>query len=424
MVTYPVNGNVYRSTWSLRSAQGKTLPPEMKLFEMNGKERLLEDKISRVRYRIAALTGLDFKRFSRSIMLVQGEFSAFLNALDNERAEMLDKIVGKDICSEVSNAASENAETAFKKLQALEEEIQDFPLMHRSEVENLKETVQQLEEDFNEADRLILTLNESENRRKRNDQLQNKYQENQIALEEAQNRKRQMESDFQRLKKAMAAAPFQEEMDRLDSRKSEASRHLDVLEEFGREIANLESRHNGLKEKAEMHTLELDQAQKVWSQRRRLVEKTLEIDGKIVVATDSVGKLMEQQAAVEEEQAKTFQEQQAIHQEIAENETRQKDTVRWLEEHPEYKELVERIPVIKDALEQLQSIRRKISASPGQQKSVSKAERKASATLTKTVRKIEKLRNKTEKVKARKAEQNKTLTVLLDNVSLKELENI
>ena len=424
MVTFSVNGNVYRSTWSLRSAQGKTLPPEMKLFEMNGKERLLEDKISRVRNRIAALTGLDFKRFSRSIMLVQGEFSAFLNALDNERAEILDKIVGKDICSEVSKAAVENVETAVQKLQALEEEIQDFPLMHRSEVENLKETVQQLEEDFNEADRLILTLNESENRRKRNDQLQNKYQENQIALEEAQNRKRQMESDFQRLKKAMAAAPFQEEMDRLDSRKSEASRHLGALEEIGRDIADLESRHNGLKENAKMHTLELDQAQKAWSQRRGLVEKTLEIDGKIVAAADSVEKLLEQQAAVEKEQAKTFQEQQAIHQEIAENETRQKDTERWLEDHPEYKELVERIPVIKDALEQLQSIRRKISASPGQQKSVSKAERKASATLTKTARKIEKLRNKTEKVKARKAEQNKTLTALLDNVSLKELENI
>ncbi len=174
MVTFSVNGNVYRSTWSLRSAQGKTLPPEMKLFEMNGKERLLEDKISMVRNRIAALTGLDFKRFSRSSMLVQGEFSAFLNALDNERAEILDKIVGKDIFSEVSKGAFENAETAVKKLQALKQEIQDFPLMHRSEVENLKETVQQLEEEFNEADRLIFTLNENENRRKRYDQLQKK----------------------------------------------------------------------------------------------------------------------------------------------------------------------------------------------------------------------------------------------------------
>ena len=424
MVTFSVNGNVYRSTWSLRSAQGKTLPPEMKLFEMNGKERLLEDKISMVRNRIAALTGLDFKRFSRSIMLVQGEFSAFLNALDNERAEILDKIVGKDICSEVSKAAFENAETAVKKLQALKQEIQDFPLMHKSEVENLKETVQQLEEDFNEADSLIFTLNENENRRKRYDQLQKKYQENQIALEEARNRKRQMESDFQRLKKAMAAAPFEEDIDRLDSRKAEASKHLDAIKEFEREIADLEDRHHGLKEMQGIHSHELDQAQKAWSQRRGLVEKTLEIDGEIVAARDTVGKLLEQQAAVEEEQAKMSQEQLAVNREIPENEARQKNAERWLKEHAEYEELAERLPILKDALEQLQSIRRKISAHPGQQKSAVKAERKASSLLTKTARKIEKLRNKAEKVKARNAEQNKTLTALLDNVTLKELEKI
>jgi len=424
MVTFSVNGNVYRSTWSLRCAQGKTLPPEMKLFEMNGKERLLEDKISTVRHRIEALTGLDFKRFSRSIMLVQGEFSAFLNALDNERAEILDKIVGKDIFSEVLKAAVENAETADKKLQALEEEIQDFPLMQRREVENLEETVQHLEEDFNEADGRILTLNEKENQRKRYDQLQKKYQEKQNAIEEARYRKSQMDSDFQRLKKAMAAAPFQEEMDRLDSWKSETTKDLDALKGFEREIADLEDRHNGLKEKAGIHALELDRAQKAWSQRRALVEKTLEIEKEIGAATDSVGKLMERQAIVEDEQTKTFQEQQAIKQKIAENETRQKDMERWLEEHPEYEELVKRIPVIKDGLEKLQSIRQTISAHPGQQKSAVKAERKASSLLMKTARKLEKFRNKAEKVKARQAEQNKALTALLGDGTLKDLEKI
>jgi len=424
MVTFSVNGNVYRSTWSLRSAQGRTLLPEMKLFEMNGKERLLEDKISTVRHRIAALTGLDFKRFSRSMMLVQGEFSAFLNALDNERAEILDKIVGKDIFSEVLKAAVENAETADNKLQALEEEIQDFPLMRRSEVENLEETVQQLEEDFNAADGRILTLNEKENRRKRYDQLQKKYQENRNAMEEARYRKSQMESDFERLKKAMAAAPFQEEMDRLDSWKSEASKDLDALKGFERDIADLEDRHDGLKEKEGIHALELDRAQKAWSQRRALVEKTLEIEKEIAAATDSVGKLMERQATVEAEQAQTSQEQLTVKQEIAENETRQKDTECWLEEHLEYEELVKRIPVIKDGLEKLQSIRQTISAHPGQQKSAVKAERKASSLLTKTARKLEKLRNKSEKIKARQAEQNKALTALLGDGTLKDLEKI
>ena len=50
----------------------------MILIEITRNKQVLEDKISTVRNRIAELTGLDFKRFSRSIMLTQGEFARIL----------------------------------------------------------------------------------------------------------------------------------------------------------------------------------------------------------------------------------------------------------------------------------------------------------------------------------------------------------
>jgi exonuclease SbcC len=53
-----------------------------------------------------------------------------------------------------------------------------------------------------------------------------------------------------------------------------------------------------------------------------------------------------------------------------------------------------------------------------------KAQKRASALLMKTTRKIEKLRNKAEKIKARKAEQEKMAAVLMGDVSPEKSENM
>ena len=181
------------------------------------------------------------------------------------------------------------------------------------------------------------------------------------------------------------------------------STDLGTPKELEREIADLEDRLNVLTEREDAHIFELDQAQKSWSQRRTLIEKTLEIDERIEAASDSVRKFLERQASNEKEQKKTLQEQLAIKQEIAENDARQKNTEKWLKEHAECEELVKQLPFIRKTLEQLRSIRHSMSKHPGQQKFALKAEKKASALLTKTSRKIGKLRNKTAKIKARKA---------------------
>ena len=423
-VTFSVNSHVFRSIWSLRLTDGKPNAPEMRLVELNDAEQILEDNIVAVRTRITELTGLDFKRFSRSVMLPQGEFAALLNALDYERVEILEKIVGKEIYSESIKAAFEKAEIENKKLEALKEEIQDFPSMHASVIESLQEAVQQLEDDFREAEDLFFKLSESEKQLKRHNQLQKKYHENQIALAEAQNRKEQMKADLERLKKAMDAAGFEEDLERLSGRKTEASKDLDALKEFEKEIADLEDRLRVLTESEEIHAIGLDQAQKTWSKRQGLIEKTTEIDGEIEAANNSLGKLLEREASVQEEQNKTLQDLLATKQKITENEALQKNTECWLKEHAGYEELVKRIPMIGDALERLQAIRHSMSEHPGQHKSAVKAERKASALLTKTTRKIEKLRNKAEKIKARKAEQEKMAAALMGDVSPENSEKM
>ena len=423
-VTFSVNTHVFRSIWSLSSTNGKPNAPEMRLVELNDTEQVLEDTIVAVRTRITELTGLDFKRFSRSVMLPQGEFTALLNALDSERAEILEKIVGKGIYSESIKTAIEKADIENKKLEALKEEIQDFALLDTSVIESLQQSVHQLEDEFQEAEDLFFKLSDSEKQLKRYSQLQKKYHENQIALSEVKNRKEQMKADLERLKKAMDAAGFEKDLERLNSRKTEASKDLDAVKEFEKQIAELEDRLRVLTESEEIHANGLDQAQKTWSERQVLIEKAIEIDGEIEAANHSLEKLVERKASVLDEHNKIQQDLLVTEQKIAENEVLQKNAKRWIKEHAGYEELVERIPMIKDALERLQGIRHSMSEHSNQHKSAVKAERKASGLLMKTTRNMEKLRNKAEKIKARKAEREKKAAVLMGDVSPEESEKI
>jgi len=65
-------------------------------------KHLIESTTTKVTKKVEEVTGLDFDRFTRSILLAQGGFAAFLQAKTNERSEILEQITGTEIYSKIS----------------------------------------------------------------------------------------------------------------------------------------------------------------------------------------------------------------------------------------------------------------------------------------------------------------------------------
>jgi exonuclease SbcC len=106
-VEFTVAQGRFRSRWSRRRARGKAdgalQPTAMELVEITAAgERIIEDQVRAVIERVESLTGLDFARFTRSVMLAQGSFASFLKAKENERAELLERMTGTRIYSLIS----------------------------------------------------------------------------------------------------------------------------------------------------------------------------------------------------------------------------------------------------------------------------------------------------------------------------------
>lgn len=104
-VTFATMTGNYTCHWSQhrarKSAQGELQVPKHELSNADT-GRLLESSLKGTAEQIITLTGMDFDRFTRSMLLAQGAFSAFLHASADERAPILEQITGSDIYSSIS----------------------------------------------------------------------------------------------------------------------------------------------------------------------------------------------------------------------------------------------------------------------------------------------------------------------------------
>lgn len=145
-VTFETKEGKFICTWSQAKARKKTdgnlLDSKHEIAD-DDTGKVIETKKRDVAKAIEDRTGMDFDRFTRSILLAQGGFAAFLQASPDDRAPILEDITGTEIYTEISKKVHEIQKSQKEKLEILKAETSGIQILEEDEETRLCEELKE-----------------------------------------------------------------------------------------------------------------------------------------------------------------------------------------------------------------------------------------------------------------------------------------
>ncbi|HPS94920.1 MAG TPA: AAA family ATPase, partial [Deltaproteobacteria bacterium] len=140
-VTFETQQGRYRCHWSQHRARkrpdGELQPAKHEVSEADT-GIVLESRITQVGEFIEQATGMDFEQFTRSMLLAQGGFAAFLQASPDKRAPILEQITGTEIYTLISMKVHERRAEEHDRLESMLSELKGIQVLSPEEEKDLQ----------------------------------------------------------------------------------------------------------------------------------------------------------------------------------------------------------------------------------------------------------------------------------------------
>ena len=219
-VEFAVNQGVYRAFWSMRRARnkpdGNLQPAEVELVEV-ASNKPIAAQIKKKDQLIEWLTGLNFARFTKSMMLSQGQFAAFLQAKEADRAELLEELTGTEIYGQISQLVHQRFGEARDALNVLSAKTESLELLPEERINEINQQISELQTQQTNLKSELTSLQAKRdwpNQLIQNQQRLEKLQQQKIQLE---NELAEKQPELTRLETALHAQKLAVDLDKLAS---------------------------------------------------------------------------------------------------------------------------------------------------------------------------------------------------------------
>lgn len=160
---FETHQGTFRAHWSQRRAKDKA-NGNLQVYKHEVSDALkgqvLESKASQVPELIKEISGMDFEQFTRSILLAQGDFAAFLQASPDERAPILEQITGTGIYTRISQKVHERTREEKKRLDELTMQEAVIQVLSEEEETGLVQQIKLQIEEKNAEDKRQVALDQ------------------------------------------------------------------------------------------------------------------------------------------------------------------------------------------------------------------------------------------------------------------------
>lgn len=148
------NGSIYRAEWHVRFQRVRYENAKTALYKITGNGEEVTEETADWN-ELPNIIGLDYDQFLRTVLIAQGSFANFLTAKENERYELLEKLIGceetyTNIATEIKKA-KDQATDAYNQMAASVEAVKQN-LLNDEELIQLQEEIARLEKAEKELD--------------------------------------------------------------------------------------------------------------------------------------------------------------------------------------------------------------------------------------------------------------------------------
>ena len=195
------NGSIYRAEWHVRFQRVRYENAKTSLYKITKNGEQLTEEIADWN-ELPNIIGLDYDQFLRTVLIAQGSFANFLTAKENERYELLEKLIGceetyTNIATEIKKA-KDQAVDAYNQMAASVEAVKQN-LLNDEELAQLQEKITLLEKAEKELDSQLKAISENLQWYEENDKQTKQIAIYQADMEQAANAIKDIQAQIIRL---------------------------------------------------------------------------------------------------------------------------------------------------------------------------------------------------------------------------------
>ena len=195
------NGSIYRAEWHVRFQRVRYENAKTSLYKITRNGEQLTEEIADWN-ELPNIIGLDYDQFLRTVLIAQGSFANFLTAKENERYELLEKLIGceetyTNIATEIKKA-KDQAVDAYNQMAASVEAVKQN-LLNDEELAQLQEEITLLEKAEKELDSQLQAISKDLQWYEENDKQTKQIAIYQADMEQAANATKDIQAQILRL---------------------------------------------------------------------------------------------------------------------------------------------------------------------------------------------------------------------------------
>ena len=336
-VEFDIKGKAYRAFWSMRRARGKVdgnlQSADVELAEVES-GKILATQVRPKSEEIEKLTGLNFARFTKSMMLSQGDFAAFLNANEADRAELLEELTGTEIYGQISQAVHQQFSDAKQKKKEFAIKLEGVTLLSDEQIAQLEEGQAQTKSQVSAFNQTLAELQKQQ-------QWQQAFNANELSIKEASAAQQTADNAIDEAKQELDLLTQSEPAEKLrlpflqrNGLQQDVTRYKERLEEKAAQLPDLKTQ----KAQLSLEVTNAEQALALTKQQsseleKRINEQVVPLDNQIAQLTTEQQKANENAARLRQSINALTLKRTEIENASADNKTKLGELETYLREH-------------------------------------------------------------------------------------------